>query len=323
MNRLLFLVGCTASGKKRIARQLQAPLNAALLSLDSIKVYEGMDRGTDKVPGSFALTDLVPPDQRYSVGDYVRHATIAVEAIRQGGQRPLFVGGTGLYLRALVRGLFEGPEVPETVRQELVRRYETEGAVRLHGELRRIDPRSADRIHPNDKKRVVRALSVTLHTGHPLSQWQEERTQRPMSGPVALVGIRWPAEVLRDRIEIRVNRMLGHGLIQEVKSLREADRLGPVAAEAIGYREVLDHLAGNSDLATCRQQIITHTWQFSRRQENWFRQFPEIQWVDGAAERSDEEAISNDNEDRLIKPVLELFRASCSNSPEQPGGSAE
>ncbi len=277
---VLFLVGPTASGKKRVAAKLTTSLPVRLLSLDSMKVYRGMDRGTDKSDSiPFGLTNLVEPSQPFSVGDYARLAEEQVTAARSAREHPLFVGGTGLYLRALTKGLFEGPEIPPGIRDEWRRQLSQRGGPALHEELSRVDPTAAARIHPNDGKRITRALEVHTATGVALSDWQQRDTKVPFDGPHVLVGLRWEPSELRRRIAVRVDRMLKNGLVNEVRQLRDAGRLGPVAAEAIGYREVLEMLETNGDEPTCRERIVTNTWRFSRRQENWFRQFPSIDWI--------------------------------------------
>ena len=280
MNRLLFLVGCTASGKKQLARELCATLPLEPLSLDSMKVFRGMDVGTDKAP--FALTNLVEPSSDFSVGEYCEAAREAVASIRSRGRVPIFVGGTGLYLRALVRGLFRGPAVSPVTRRRVLERLEQLGEEAGHRALQRVDPAAAARIHPHDRKRVSRALEVFESTGVPLSHWQREHTERPIAGPATLIGLRWPSVELRRRIELRVDRMWERGLLNEVRALWSAGRLGPIASEAIGYREVIDLLEGRlEDEDACREQIRRNTWRFSRRQANWFRQFPDIEWIDG------------------------------------------
>ena len=284
---LLFLVGATASGKKQAALAAAAELPVALLSLDALKVYRGLDRGTDKSPERrFRLTDLVGPHARFSVGDYVRAAAAEVATLRSAGQVPLFVGGTGLYLRALVRGLTEVPEIPADVRAGVAQRLERDGIAAGHAGLAQVDPECAARLHPHDRKRIARALEVVQATGRPLSAWQRERTRRPIRGRPHLCGIRWSRAALHRRIRERIDRMFAAGLVDEVRALHAGGGLGPVAGSAIGYREVVDCLiappAGQAlrSETDCRQQVVTDTTAFVRRQDNWFRQFPEIVWID-------------------------------------------
>ncbi len=289
---IVYLVGPTASGKKRIALALKDRLEAELLALDSMKVFRGMELGTDKASRHrFALTDLVGPSESFSVGEYVRAAKSAVCEIRGRGRFPFFVGGTGLYLRALVRGLFEGPDIPFELRNHVRERLQRWGPQAGHDRLRRIDPCSAIRIHPNDLKRLGRALEVFEATGRPLSVWQREHTVQPISGIPILVGVRWSSEVLRRRIEERVDSMLERGLIEEVRRICAVGAIGSVAAEAIGYREALAVLSGIMNLQECRRKIVLSTWRLARRQHTWFRQFPEIVWLEGE-KHSEEKLVS-------------------------------
>ena len=297
---LLLLVGPTASGKKRIALEIAEGLRADLLALDSMKVYRGMDLGTDKADaGRFALTDLVEPDERFSVGAWVRAAQREVAAIRARRRVPLFVGGTGLYLRALVRGLFEVPEVPAAVREAVIREIDEQGVAAAHARLAATDPGAAARLHPSDRKRIARALEIERATGRTLTAWQETATRRPIDGRCVAVGLRWSRPRLRERIERRVDRMFDAGLVEEVAALRLEGRIGPVAGLAIGYREtvaLLEAEAGRGGvagapsrldeprLAELRAAIVRDTWTFVRRQDNWFRQFPEITWIDVEAD---------------------------------------
>jgi tRNA dimethylallyltransferase len=302
---LLFLVGATASGKKEAALAAAEELGVALLSLDAIKVYRGMDRGTDKSPGRrFRLTDLVGPEERFSVGDYVRAAATEVAAVRDAGKVPLFVGGTGLYLRALVRGLTEVPEIPDEVRRQVGEQLDRDGVAAGHARLVRLDPSAAARLHPHDRKRIARALEVVQATGKALSAWQRETTRPPVPGRPILRGIRWTREALHRRIRERVDRMFAAGLVEEVRALHEKGGLGPVAGAAIGYREVIDDLiapppggAPRSE-RECRNHVATDTIAFVRRQANWFRQFPEVVWID-----------ADDAPHEVPRRVVEEFRS--------------
>ena len=293
---LLFLVGPTASGKKQVAPQVAGALGAELLSLDSMKVYRGMDLGTDKAAAHrFALTDLVEPSERFSVGAYVRAAAREVAAVRARGRLPLFVGGTGLYLRALVRGLFDVPDVSPEVRAQVTAELDAAGSAAAHRELARVDPAAAARLDRADRKRIARALEIFRQTGRTLTAWQESATRRPIDGPAVLVGLRWSRPRLRERIAARVARMFESGLVAEVAALESRGGIGAVAGLAIGYREVAELLGREPTLATaresatsmatpaiaaCAQAIVRSTWSFVRRQENWWRQFPEITWIE-------------------------------------------
>jgi tRNA dimethylallyltransferase len=305
---LLFLVGPTASGKKRVAQEIAPALDAELLSLDSMKVYRGMDLGTDKAAARrFALTDLVEPSERFSVGAYVRAAALEVAAVRARGHLPFFVGGTGLYLRALVRGLFDVPDVTREIRSQVAAELDAAGSAAGHQELARVDPAAAARLDRSDRKRIARALEIFRQTGRTLTSWQEGATRRPIDGRAVLVGLRWPRPLLRERVAARVARMFEAGLVAEVAALKSRGGIGAVAGLAIGYREVAELLGREPALATaggaaaslatpaiaaCAQAIVRSTWTFVRRQENWWRQFPEIAWVEADEADRDPAAIA-------------------------------
>jgi tRNA dimethylallyltransferase len=287
---LLFLVGATASGKKQAALAAADELPVELVALDSMKVYRGLDVGTDKLAAQrFALVDLVEPSERFSVGAYVRAAQTAVAAIRARRRLPLFVGGTGLYLRALVRGLFEVPDVAPEVRAQVQAELDELGTPAVHARLAQVDAASAARLHVNDRKRVARALEVFRQTGRTLAEWQATATRRPIDGRAVIVGIRWPRAALARRIEVRVERMFERGLVDEVRALVATRRLGPVAELAIGVREVVAMDRDGTSLDECRHAVVRDTKTFVRRQENWFRQFPEITWIDA---QPDEEEVA-------------------------------
>ncbi|MSR47442.1 MAG: tRNA (adenosine(37)-N6)-dimethylallyltransferase MiaA [Planctomycetes bacterium] len=306
---LLFLVGNTASGKKQAALAVADALPVELLSLDSMKVYRGMDRGTDKQwPTRFRLTNLADPRDRFSTGDWVRAAQQEVSAIRATGRIPLFVGGTGLYLRALLRGLSEIPAIPPEIRSAVAAEIERDGSVSTHARLAALDPTIALRLHPNDRKRIVRALEVVRATGQPLSWWQEHGTRVPIAGRAIVVGIRYERATLHRRIRERVARMFAEGLIEEVRALAAEGALGPVAGLAIGYREVVELLqeSGAPDGAAqerCAQRVASDTTAFVRRQDNWFRQFAEIAWIDA-------EPTNDDAPQSVPRRVIDTFQRS-------------
>lgn len=290
---LCFLVGPTAAGKSALALAVAERAGAEILSLDSMSVYRGLDVGTAKPTAAerarvpHHLIDLVEPHETYSVQRYVDDARRALGAIAARGRRALFVGGTGLYLKALVHGLFEGPPIDPAVRAGWNERAEREGSPVLWQELARADPESADRIHPNDRKRVVRALETLEQTGRPLSDWQREWGADRPGRPRRIVGLSVAPAALDAAIRARVERMLAAGWPDEVRRL---GRLGPTAGQALGYAEVRALVDGRIDRATCVERIALRTRQFARRQRTWFRSFPEIRWIEAAghAKRAEE-----------------------------------
>ena len=269
--RPIFILGQTASGKHAAAELVADRLGADLLSIDSMKVYRGMDIGTAKPRRPYRLVDLCDPAERYSAGRFVRDARAAMAEC----SRPLFVGGTALYYKALAYGLFEGPEADPGLREELV----AMGAPRLHDELRRVDPSAAERIHPHDLKRLVRAVEVYRKTGEPISARQTHFGQRTMEADV--FGFR--RDDIRDRIAARTKRILESGLVDEVKGLLERP-WGKEGRRAVGYREVIGYVEGRYDLAETERLINRNTNNLARHQLMWFKRMPEVRWVESADE---------------------------------------
>jgi len=295
---LHFLVGPTASGKSELALAVAERAGAEIISLDSMLVYRGMDIGTAK-PGRDARArvahhalDLVEPNRVFTVQDYLAAARAALESIAGRGKRALFVGGTAFYLKTLTHGLFEGPEVDPALRASLEARIADRGREVVHAELAAVDPRSAARIHPNDVKRVVRALEVWHQTGRALSDWQnewgwhasEDETDRASADRI--VGLAVPTPALDARIRARTTAMLDAGWVEEARAVRAGRGFGATAAQALGYAEVLRLADGELDRAQAELAIATRTRQFARRQRTWLRKFPTLAWVDPGARHS-------------------------------------
>jgi len=275
---LLVLVGPTASGKSSAAIPVARALDAEVVSLDSMLLYRGMDIGTDKpretggVPHH--LVDLLDPSERFDVRRYIDLAETAIGEIRARGRRVLVVGGTGLYLMALLKGVFEGPRCNAPLRARLADLESPE----LHRRLAAVDPETAGALHPNDRRRITRALEVFEATGRSLRE-QQTQFEGPDRHAAAIAGIRWPRAQLAQRIRQRVAAMFDAGLVDEVRRLD----LGPTASQAVGYKEVLGALRGEYDLAEARRLVERNTLRLARRQETWFKRFP-VRWIDGAAE---------------------------------------
>ncbi len=279
------LVGPTASGKSAVALAVAERAGAEIVSMDSMLVYRGLDVGTAKPSAAerarvpHHLVDLVEPSERYDVQRYLRDARAAVRAIRARGRRALFVGGTGFYLKALVRGLFEGPPVEPALRAELEERARALGPDALHAELAAVDPDAAARLHPNDVRRVVRGLEVWRQTGRRLSDWQREWSAGAGRARV-LVGLERGPDELERRIRARTRAMLDAGWADEARAVRERDGFGPSARQALGYAEALRLADGELERAAAEELIALRTRQFARRQRTWFRHFPDIRWID-------------------------------------------
>ena len=292
---LACIVGPTASGKTALALELAERTGAELVSLDSMLVYRGMDIGTakpepaelDRVPHH--MIDLVDPSERYDIQRYLRDARAALADIHGRGQRAIFVGGTGFYLAALLRGLFEGPPVDLNLRAALEERARSEGNAALHADLIERDPTSAERIHANDTKRVVRALEVLEQTGRPLSEWQTEWGGEPgeRQTRARVIGLHLEPPVLDARIAARTEIMFDAGWREEAVRLRDGDGFGPSAIQALGYAEVLQWADGELTRAAAAERIALRTRQFARRQRTWYRKF-DITWLDANACDPDE-----------------------------------
>jgi tRNA dimethylallyltransferase len=280
-HRAVYLTGPTASGKTAVGVALARRLGAEVVALDSMTLYRGMDVGTAKpteverggVP--HRLIDVLDPWGSASVADYRHWAADTLADLEARGKRALFVGGTPLYLKALLRGLFDGPGADAAVRRSLEEEADRTGDAALHARLAEVDPKSAVRLHPNDRRRVVRALEVVIVSGRSLSDQQREH-DRPAPG-VAVFALERPRAELRDRIDHRVLTMFEGGLVDEVRRLLDHPRgLNSVPAQGVGYRETIALIRGDSDLSTTVSRIQARTRQFAKRQSTWFRGLAEV-----------------------------------------------
>ena len=269
-------------GKTLLGVELARRLDAEIIALDSMTLYRRMDIGTAKATveerGGIPhhLIDVVEPAEAASVADYRRWAGEVLAGIEARGRLALFVGGTALYLKALLRGLFEGPGGDPAVRADLERDADKTGEIALHDRLRQVDPATAARLHPNDRRRVIRALEVALATGRPLSEHQVEH-DHPAPSSVAVFALDRPRPEVQSRINRRVEQMFADGLVEEVRGLLAEDPpIGPVAAQGVGYREVIDFLGGRTDEATAIERTRARTRQFAKRQATWFRGLVEV-----------------------------------------------
>lgn len=286
-----FLTGATATGKTAVAIELARQLDAEIVSLDSMTVYRGMDIGTAKPsPAEQAhiphhLLDIVDPADEYSVAQYVEDAERTVREIRARGREVLFVGGTPLYLKSLVRGLFEGPPANWELREQIEEELEAVGQAALHERLQQVDPLAAAAIHPHDTRRMIRALEVFRATGEPLSHQQLQFDDGRRAEECRVFVLRRERKELHQRIEGRVEAMIDVGLVDEVRGLTAGGKqLGRTARQAVGYQESLAHLAGECDRAQMIERIKVRTRRFAKRQGTWFRSLSECRFVDVAGE---------------------------------------
>jgi tRNA dimethylallyltransferase len=281
-HRAVYLTGPTAAGKTAVGVALARRLDAEVLALDSMTLYRGMDIATAKptlaARGGIAhhLIDVIDPWEAASVAAYRNWAAVAADAVERRGKKVLFVGGTPLYLKALLRGLFDGPGADPELRGRLEREADALGEAALHRRLASLDPKTAARLHPHDRRRLVRALEVIEVAGQPLSSLQAEH-DRPAPPTVPVWALDLPRAPLHDRINRRVLGFFDAGLVDEVRGLQTGSRpLCDVAAQAIGYREVIGMLAGLATETQTIERIQARTRQFAKRQSTWFRGLAEV-----------------------------------------------
>jgi tRNA dimethylallyltransferase len=259
-----------------------------IVSVDSMQVYRGMDIGTAKATAAeqaevtHHLIDLADPDEEFTVARFQREFVDVLAAIDERGNRALLVGGTGLYLRAVVDGLAIPGQYPEARRA-----FEGAATTQLHTRLAQLDPVAAARMEPSNRRRIVRALEVTVGSGRPFSSYGPGLEAYPPT-PFRLVGISLPSAVVSARVEARYQQQLEAGFVDEVRRLAARPR-GPsrTAAQALGYRELLAHLRGEVDLHAALEEAICRTRQFARRQRAWFRRDPRIEWLSAEDDPSD------------------------------------
>jgi len=283
---LLVLVGPTGIGKTAVAVRLAARLPIEAVNADSRQVYRGMDVGTGKPTAEeqaalhHHLIDILDPDETYHVARFRAEALLAVDGIRARGRLPVVVGGTGLYVRALLKGLHDAPPASPALRRELEALARAEGPGALHARLREVDPAAAERLHPNDRVRLIRAIEVArarTDAARPTAVWSA--AVPPFH--VVMIGLTQSREALNARLAARVHAMVAGGMMEEVKRLREAGYATTAPAMAgIGYRQLSAVLDGGLTLAEALRLMIRDTTRYAKRQMTWFARDPEIRWLD-------------------------------------------
>ncbi|QDU37451.1 IPP transferase [Maioricimonas rarisocia] len=282
LQRCWFIAGPTAVGKTTLAIEIATRLGAEILSLDSMSLYRGMDIGTAKPSAEeqqripHHLVDILDPHEGCDVANYVELAHQAAMEIDARGKIPLFAGGTGLYLRSILRGVFVGPSADPEFRSKVEEEADGQPPGYLHEKLRSVDPASAVRLHPNDQRRLIRALEVYHVTGRPASVLQTQQPLPAADRPRHVYWLEPPRDWLYDRINRRVDAMIAEGLVDEVRALlARPDGIGSTARQALGYKEIIDHLDGRCTLDEAITAIKTRTRQFAKRQHTWFRNLEE------------------------------------------------
>jgi len=284
--RLIFILGPTAVGKTEISIIVAQQIDAEIISLDSRQVYKYMDIGTAKPTAEqqkqvqHHLIDFVEPGQSFTVADYQELADKKIKEVLGRGKQPMFVGGAGLYFRALVDGLFDGPPADEELRAKLREKAQKLGNERFHQELAKIDPETARNVHPNDLVRVIRAFEVYKKTGEPISELQKQWKQRESRYNFVAIALNRPREMLYERINRRVEIMIEKGLIDEVKNLLKRYSRNCRAMQSFGYKEFGDYLNGEIGLQEAIDKTCQRTRRYAKRQLTWFRNDSRILWLD-------------------------------------------
>ena len=293
---IILILGPTAGGKTELAIGLAQRLASFQASVrgggecicaDSMQVYRGMDIGTGKPTPqqqrsvAHHLIDVADPaDDDFNVDRWLALAEQAIAQIRSSGRYPIVVGGTNLYIQMLLTGICDAPPPQDAVREKLHQAPHQE----LRTQLESIDPAAAERIHPNDRRRTIRAIEVFQLSGRRLSDLQTQWTQA-IRHDVVIIGLEYPVEAINSRINARVKQMIDEGLVDEVRGLYEAGRLGRQAREALGYKQIIDHLAGRISLNDAIEEIKIRTRRFAKQQRTWLRRFrvlPRSLWLNPA-----------------------------------------
>jgi len=286
--RIVVIVGPTGAGKTQLAIDLAERIGGEVVSCDSQQVYLGMDIGTGKATAAeraripHHLLDVIRPDEEMTAARFVALADAAITELAGRGVPAVVCGGTGLYVRALLLGLFEGPPAVPAIRERLHAESEAKGAPVLHARLVEVDPKAAAKIEKNDAKRIIRALEVYEATGVPMSEHQAKHDHRTIEPryPSRVVGLSPPREALYQRIDARVDAMLAAGLLAEVTALRGAGYLPPLRSQqAIGYAELHDQLDGNDEPVRAVELNKRNSRHYARRQLSWYRADTRIEWA--------------------------------------------
>ncbi|GJQ58004.1 MAG: tRNA (adenosine(37)-N6)-dimethylallyltransferase MiaA [Candidatus Scalindua sp. AMX11] len=298
------LTGTTASDKTDIGFHIAQEIDGEIISADSMLIYRGMDIGTakptlemrKKIPHH--LIDIVDPWESYSVGKYVEDVENVIGALRKKMRKCIIVGGTPLYIKGIRDGIFRSPEADWKIREELERCANERGNLYVHGILEKIDPITAKKLHPNNLRRIIRAIEVYKRTGKQMSYLQELSGKEKRN--CTIVCITREREDRYRRIHKRVDTMFNKGLVDEVQSLLDSPNgIGRQAGQALGYREVIQYLNGECTLDEAKDLLKLHTRRFSKRQMTWFRSFSNIKWV---------EVKEEDNQELILEKVILAFQ---------------
>ena len=285
--KVVVIVGPTASGKTAVSIELAKKINGEIISSDSMQIYKDMDIGTAKPSKEemqgikHYLLDFVEPDKSFNVAKYKSMAESAIEEILKKGKVPIIVGGTGLYVNTLVDGI-EFADVPgdEEYRNELIEKGYREGAMSIYKELEKVDSESAKKIDPNNIRRVARALEIYKVTGKTKTQLDIE-SRKEVKYDYRLFGMEWDRETLYNRIDLRVDKMIEAGLIDEVRNVTEKFKISNTAVQGLGYKEVIEYINGHITKEEMIEKIKGETRKYAKRQLTWFRKNKQTIWLNG------------------------------------------
>lgn len=291
---VLVILGPTAVGKTEIGQELAIILAAEIISADSMQIYRGMDIGTakaslqDQKTIKYHMLDVVEPDQSFNVADYVTLAEHVLKKLKKQAVMPILSGGTGLYIDALLKGfLFPDAPADQNIRRELERESQ-ENPDSLYEKLQKVDPPSAKKLHPNDQRRIVRALEVFYRTGKPISLLQKQKEKECRPYRPLYIGLTRDREALYTRIDLRVEQMIQRGLVEEVRHLLQAYPQQPTALQALGYKEIVQYLEGKVSLPDAIEILKRDTRRYAKRQMSWFKRNQATHWFN-RSEMTDKE----------------------------------
>ena len=276
------ILGQTASGKSNLCLGIADRLEGEVISMDAFKVYRKMDIGTAKTPIDEGqniphhLTDMVDANEPFNVNLYLSQLEQTIKDIHNRGRLPVIDCGTPLYLKAFMSGILESPDPDPELRAEL----EAMDSEQLHERLQKLDATAAQSLHVNDRKRVIRAVEFAMQTETPISEQQTQFNVTRNDYRIVLTGPRWSEEKLKERIAIRVDKMIEAGLLDEVRTIKESPGFSKTSREAIGYRQLLEHLDGECSLEEAIEKTKAKTWQLARKQMTWFKRYPQVKWID-------------------------------------------
>jgi tRNA dimethylallyltransferase len=306
------IVGPTGAGKTEVALALLQSVKGEIISADSRQVYRGMDIGTDKVWPKIRekvphhLIDVADPGEIFTVADFKREAERIIKNLQREDKLPVVVGGTGLYIRAILQGLFPGPGANWELRRKLSQRIKKEGRSSLYQELKKVDPLSASHIHPHDERRIIRALEVYRLTGVPISHHQQNIS--PYRGKVVMIGLTWRRLALYRIINQRVDKMIERGLVEEVRGLLKRGYGEDIPSmQGLGYRQIAGYLKGRFSLDEAVQLIKRDTRRLAKRQLTWFKKEKKIIWLEREKYPSPQEVVAMIIQ-ILLREVPELKR---------------